>query len=176
MLTEANMMHGMDYNRQDVCGWLMSEKLNGCRAFWDGAIMWSRGGGVIVLPYAIRVGLPDVPLDGEIHAGRGGFEVARQGVQYGRWTPECQFSAFDAPAAAGDFRLRYGFIAHLLDPSGPVNFIKHLECQGILSAVELMRSIQADGGEGVVLRNPVNSYKPGRSADILKLKFWGLEC
>ena len=33
--------------KQDPTGWLMSEKLDGVRCYWDGMKLWSRGG----LPY-----------------------------------------------------------------------------------------------------------------------------
>jgi len=67
------MMHGMDYLGDDVSGWLMSEKLDGCRAYWDGGKMWSRGGKQILLPNEMLAALPaGVALDGEIHAGRDG--------------------------------------------------------------------------------------------------------
>lgn len=172
MINESNMMHGMDYNRQDVSGWLMSEKLNGCRAFWDGAVMWTRGGKVIAVPDYMRDLLPDFSLDGEIHAGRGGFEIARKAVQYGRFTPECQFSAFDAPDHPGIFCNRYKFLSNRLCAAGPVNFLQHYICHDFSGAVVFLRHVHCLGGEGVMLRNPANLYQPGRSNDLLKLKFW----
>jgi DNA ligase-1 len=171
MITERDMMHGRNYSGQDVSGWLMSEKLNGCRAYWDGSVMWTRGGKVIDIPAAMREALPvGIALDGEIHAGHGGFEVARQAVQYGRWVDGIEFSVFDAPSARL-FEQRHQFVVSLLPPKGIVNFVFHHFCADISDAINYMRTIQADGlGEGVVLRDPTDIYAPGRSFGILKLK------
>lgn len=177
MISEKNMMHGIDYLNEDVAGWLMSEKLDGCRAYWDGSVMWSRGGKVVAIPQAMRAALPDgVVLDGEIHAGRGGFEIARQAVQYNRWVDGIEFSAFDAPGAA-PFSIRYSDLAELLPYKGVVNYVPHAICAGYDDALSFMQKVQdCYGGEGVVLRHPDNVYRPGRTDQILKLKEGVSEC
>lgn len=172
MVSERQMMHGLDYLGEEVSGWLMSEKHDGCRAYWDGQQMWSRGGRVISIPEAMLAALPKgVSLDGEIHAGRGGFEVARQAVQYGRWAPECQFSVFDVPSLKDHpFHVRYQALSRELPSAGVVNYVHHAPCSGISEAVELMLSVQASGGEGVVLRDVEARYVCGRVESVLKLK------
>lgn len=172
MITEKQMMHGIDYLGENVSGWLMSEKLDGCRAYWDGSTMWSRGGNVIQLPLDMVAALPfGVALDGEIHAGRHGFEVARCFVQYGRNHDHIQFSAFDAPAVPGDFAARYAFLENNLPFEGIVNFIQHETCADIYDAVAFMEEVQGCyEGEGVVVRDPANLYQKGRTDQILKLK------
>jgi DNA ligase 1 len=172
MINEKQMMHGVDYLDEDVSGWLMSEKLDGCRAYWDGSMMWSRGGKVIAIPNDMRAVLPSgIALDGEIHAGRTGFEIARRAVQYGTWHNQIEFSAFDAPAVPGNFSVRYSFLENTLPFEGIVNFIKHEACTDIDDALSLMAEIQdCYEGEGVVLRDPENLYRKGRTAQILKLK------
>lgn len=153
MISEKEMMHGFDYNREDVAGWLMSEKLNGCRAYWDGTQMWSRGGRVIDIPGEMRSLLPAYALDGEIHAGRGGFETSRQAVQYGRWTPACEFSAFDAPDRNSIFSLRYDLLRFTLPLSGPVNFVPQVKIAGIDEAVSNLVKVQGLGGEAHATRS-----------------------
>jgi DNA ligase-1 len=172
VISERDMMHGHDYNRQDVSGWLMSEKLNGCRAYWDGSIMWSRGGKVIAIPDAWRTALPEFELDGEIYAGVGNFELARKAVQYGKFTTECQFMAFDMPAKNVDYAERYEALTRILPLNGPVCYVPHRTISGISQAVTALQDIQAAGGEGVMLRDPLNVYAAGRTAQILKLKYW----
>jgi DNA ligase-1 len=172
MISEKNMMHGVDYLGEDVSGWLMSEKYDGCRAYWDGETMWSRGGKVIAIPEAMRAALPSGgALDGEIHAGRGGFEVARQAVQYGRWTPECRFSVFDVPSLKDHpFYIRYEALERELPADGQVNYVRHLWCRDVGNAVNYMKSIQFGDGEGVVLRDPSALYVSDRVESVLKLK------
>lgn len=171
MINETNMMHGCDYIGEDVTGWLMSEKFNGCRAYWDGETMWTRGGNVIQIPDAMRAQLPSCHLDGEIFAGRDGFEKARLAVQHNRWVPGIEFCVFDAPNHPGSFADRYAFLEKLLPYDGVVHSAQHDICEGITDALAFMIDIQeCYGGEGVVLRDPANVYVAGRSTGVLKLK------
>lgn len=173
MMNENNMMHGVPYHDQDVSGWLMSEKMNGCRAFWDGERMWTRGGKVIAIPEAMAAALPaGIRLDGEINAGRGqaAFEKARQAVQYGRFTPEIVYSVFDAPDAGGIFIARYTWLQNILPESGPAHYLRHDVCRTLDDACARMLEIQGVGGEGLVLRHPGNLHRAGRTEEILKLK------
>ena len=96
------LMLAHKYERQYVGGWLMSEKLDGMRAFWDGGIsrgiqaasipysniekdnrlvnapiatgLWSRYGKVIHAPGWWLDKLPKIPLDGELWIGHGQWE------------------------------------------------------------------------------------------------------
>lgn len=171
MITEKNMMHGVDYLGEDVAGWLMSEKLDGCRAFWDGRTMWSRGGKVINIPDAMRQALPvDVALDGEIHAARDGFERARRAVQYGQWVDGIEFGAFDAPGVSGGFEARYKWLASNLPDQGVVNYIGHSFCISTDDALSFLDVVLRMSGEGIMLRDPLAVYRTGRTDRILKLK------
>ena len=70
-MNESQMTLGTDYTPDvNPVGWLVSEKLNGCRAYWDGSQFWTRGGNVIAAPDWFIDGLPAVHLDGEY--GRAG--------------------------------------------------------------------------------------------------------
>jgi DNA ligase 1 len=61
-------------------GWLVSIKLDGHRAYWNGTHFRSRGPGdnfgrIIEAPKWFTQGLPVEALDGELYAGIGWFEV-----------------------------------------------------------------------------------------------------
>ena len=45
--------------------YLVSEKLDGVRGYWNGSIMFSRSGRRINLPEWFTKGFPDYPVDGE---------------------------------------------------------------------------------------------------------------
>lgn len=96
------LAHVYQPTKHSIAGWLVSEKLDGMRAFWDGGIsrglpanqvpwantwkdarlkvaptstgLWSRYGHVIYAPDDFIDRLPSVPLDGELYAGRGQFQ------------------------------------------------------------------------------------------------------
>jgi DNA ligase-1 len=102
VVDDRSLMHGADWSGQDLAGWWISEKLHGCRAFWDGAAMWSRGGNEVRVPDAWRAALPAIELDGELWAGRDGFTAARIATQYGRFNQAVRFMVFDGNLP-GDF-------------------------------------------------------------------------
>lgn len=156
--------------QQDVNGWLMSEKLDGVRAVWDGVDLRTRTGKTINAPQWWLDRLPtDVCLDGELFAGRGGFQQVLS--SYSRKTPvdaewqDLQFVAFDipvfnVPAADRINRLR----------SINVQQVKHIICNGRNHALEHMDRIVGIGGEGVMLRQPDAEYIPSRTSALLKCK------
>jgi len=166
-MNESQMTLGSDYHAGiDPTGWLVSEKLNGCRAFWDGSQFWTRGGNVIAAPDWFTDGLPTVPLDGEIWAGRGRFEEARLAVQFGHWTRRCRFVAFDAPKARGTWQRRMATAGRLWRYT-----VAFEVCQGHGWLMERLRTVQSVGGEGLVIRNPkVSRYETGVTANLLKVK------
>ena len=99
----------LEPGQHDVAGWLVSEKLDGTRCFWDGGLsrglptesvpwasvtdpktgerkakikpiatgLWSRYGNPIMAPDWWLNRLPACPLDGELWAGRGKFQLCR---------------------------------------------------------------------------------------------------
>jgi DNA ligase-1 len=143
-VNDSDLQHGCDWDRiKDLTGWLLTEKLDGCRAFWDGTRFWTRGSNVIDAPIAMSAGLT-VPTDGEIWAGRGGFKRASVAVRHGvKW-------------AGVEFV--------------PFNSLPVTVCESNAHALDLMRQIQAAGGEGLVARKPGLVWRPGRTVDMLKIK------
>lgn len=179
-MDEKQMTLGQDYEGQNVVGWFASEKLNGCRAYWDGRKLWSRGGNIIKAPEWFTEQLPKrFPLDGEIYCGRGRLEEARQAVQNGRFTNQCTYNVFDAPGIVGDWAarmahadVRIGGKAHPEDPE--LKRADTVHSWKVESHAELARElhrIQEHGGEGIMLRNPSTLfYEEGRTSNLLKLK------
>jgi len=160
------MMHGSDYAGQDVSGWLVSEKYNGCRAYWDGVRLWSRGGHVINAPAWFTAGLPAWHLDCELWAGYGNLNGARLACQYGRFTPACRLMVFDCPQATGDWAARIRS-APVTSYAGPVAFSV---CKGRLDLARRLQAVLGRRGEGLVLRKPGCAYTIGRVQTMLKVK------
>ena len=67
------LAHAWD-NDQDLTGWLLSEKLDGVRAYWDGTRFLSRQGNPFHSPPWFTAELPNIPLDGELWLGRKKFQ------------------------------------------------------------------------------------------------------
>lgn len=168
-MNETDMMHGRDWNAQNLAGWLLSEKLDGCRAFWDGAQMWTRSGNLIALPDSFRAQLPAVPLDGEIWAGRGRFAAASDAVRFGQFDDSIRFMVFDA-LAQGNYSSRLESARAALAGCAVAAVVEILTALDTRSALKLMLDFQRAGAEGLVARSPGNLYRAGRTSEILKLK------
>jgi DNA ligase-1 len=54
--------------------WLMSEKLDGVRGYWDGRQLFSKNGVPFQAPPAFTRNFPDFAVEGEIWGGRQTFE------------------------------------------------------------------------------------------------------
>ena len=169
--------------RQNV-PYLVSEKYDGIRAAWDGKRhFWTRGGLKVRAPPAFSAALPPVPLDGELWAGRGRFDVAAslyQSPSDAGWLGRLQYRVFDMPGARGPFVETYRQLRALLpaacssgSSSGnfrpPVCLAPQREAarMNVQSAFE---DLVAAGAEGLMLRRADRPYRAGRSTDILKLK------
>jgi DNA ligase-1 len=63
-----------DPEKNDPTGWLMSEKLDGVRCYWNGSAMYTRNGNLFYPPDWFKQELPnDMALDGELWTKRGDF-------------------------------------------------------------------------------------------------------
>jgi DNA ligase-1 len=170
-MNEAGMMHGEDWNGEDLTGWLATEKMNGCRAYWDGSVLWSRGGIAAKLPAAWLADLPAVPLDCELYDGTDGLYRCGAALKYGKFTPTMQLIVFDAPAAPGGWVERMQFARAAVARSAVAVVPAVTVCAGNGHALDLMRQVQAQGGEGLMMRTAGLAYRPGRTRDMLKVKY-----
>ncbi|TLS67227.1 DNA ligase [Mariprofundus erugo] len=167
---------------QDVSGWLMSEKLDGVRARWDGQHLISRGGHRYHAPAWFTKDFPPFAVDGELWSKRGDFEqilsiVLRQHPHDG-WK-QLALHVFEVPDQAGGLperlqRLTNHLTAH---PSPYLKIIRQLPCKDNRHLQRFMQQLVARGAEGVVVRNPLAPYQTGRSNGALKVKpYFDQEC
>ncbi|MFP4349266.1 MAG: DNA ligase [Desulfococcaceae bacterium] len=159
----------------DVSNWLMSEKLDGVRGYWDGDRLLSKNGAPFDPPRAFIRNFPDFELEGEIWGGRNTFEktigvIKTQGPHEG-WL-ELKFAIFDVPTAPGGFEDRLSKAADWFaeHPSEFAFVIEHRPIESQTHLSEELKRIEALEGEGIILRRKESLYSPGRSADILKVK------
>ncbi len=171
-LTLANRYHpGIDLG-----AYWVSEKLDGVRAYWDGKQLLSRGGHPIHAPPWFTHGWPVEPADGELWAGRGGFQQAVSTVR--QQTPddaawrEIRFMVFDLPAQPGVFTQRIAAY-RLWVVQRQQNWVQPVEQTRAPSHAALMRRLQETdraGGEGLMLHRGDALYRAERSDNLLKLK------
>ena len=99
-----------DPEKHDPSEWLMSEKLDGIRCYWDGACMYTRVGNIINAPKEWKEQLPKIALDGELWSSRDEFQsivsiVKRKTPDSDNWK-KIKFMVFDGPLLKGTFKER----------------------------------------------------------------------
>ena len=158
----------------DPAGWLMSEKLDGVRAYWDGKQFISRQGNLYHAPDWFSAGLPTVPLDGELWLGRKAFQrtvsIVRRQDQSDHWK-QIRFLVFDAPGLEKGFEDRLAFVKECL--AGKPEYAQaheHLPCRGVDHLRQELARLESLGAEGLMLRRPGSRYESGRSSTLLKVK------
>lgn len=159
----------------DPTGWWISEKYDGVRGYWDGTRMLSRGGEVIALPRAFREELPPFAVDGELWAGRGRFAATLSTVRDSRPGPgweQIRYLIFDAPYQPGPFEARIRVIEQWLMQGSParVGIATQTRCTGRSHLEQLLDAIEAQAGEGLMLRAAASPYQSGRSDYLRKYK------
>lgn len=168
------LAHAWD-NVLDLQGWWMSEKLDGVRAYWDGARLLSRLGNELFAPRWFLEKLPDTPLDGELWGGRKQFQrtvsVVRRQDRGEAWR-EIRYVVFDVPATCAPFEQRKSELAALLATldAAHVEAHEHTCCLGSEHLRQELARVEALGGEGLMMRRPASFYESGRSRTLLKVK------
>jgi DNA ligase-1 len=160
---------------QCVNGWLMSEKLDGVRGLWDGSRFLSRQGNVYHAPAWFTAGLPAMLLDGELWLGRGAFQrtvsIVRRHDGSEQWR-EIRFLVFDAPTLDEPFEERLKQIGDVLAraKSRYACLLPQEHCRNERHLYKQLDAVIAQGGEGLMLREPGSRYIAGRSSTLLKVK------
>lgn len=175
MITERDMMRGVDWEFQDVTGWFASEKLWDVRLGWDGAEFWTRGGVRVDAPDWFKAGLPACEIDGGlVIPGETNDRAAADAVNYGRFPANARFAIYDAPQFEGNHQHRLLQIqARLLATTKPphVFVVENSRLESLKQMAERVREILQRGGEGLMLQHPKAPYLRQRTAKLLKLKW-----
>ncbi|TDR28990.1 DNA ligase [Hydromonas duriensis] len=160
----------------NVADYLISEKYDGVRAFWDGEVLRFRGGGAIAAPAWFTQALPKVALDGELWLGRGQFEATAAIVR--RTTPNdadwkrVRYMIFELPNATGTFAERVQKIERVVATSANPQLVavQQFKLANRNSLQNKLNEIVQAGGEGVMLHLASAPYTTGRSDVLYKLK------
>ena len=160
----------------DPAGYLVSEKHDGVRAWWDGQTLRFRSGLPIAAPSWFMAQLPALPLDGELWFGRGRFEsliaaVRRQQPTDEEWR-QLRYMLFELPGASGTFADRAERIRQLVRQQRGQSLVAvdQATLPDRAALQQRLRSVVGGGGEGLVLHRADALYLSGRSPVLLKLK------
>lgn len=194
----------MDYHKakpNNLQEYVMSEKLDGVRALWNGKQLITRNGRVINAPACFTKDFPPFMLDGELWIGRGEFEKILALVQKDCTHCPCHspstdkhqslwdkvgYYVFDVPACGLEssqkapkpctlFERLSVLESYLSSKAGKATRITPIKHQPITSEKELfahLRDLSKQGAEGLVLRKINAPYEQTRSTNALKLKLY----
>ena len=172
------LLAASEQGRADVSHYLVSEKLDGVRAFWDGDVLRTRNGIVINAPAWFVAGFPKRPLDGELWIGRGQFErlsatVRRQVPDDAEWR-NVRYMIFELPQDPGTFRERVDAMRHVVNEANVswLQLVEQNEVRDRRALEQRLSAVVKAGGEGLMLHRADAGYVTGRSDVLLKMKPW----
>jgi DNA ligase-1 len=164
----------------DPTGYLVSEKLDGVRALWDGRRLRFRSGLPVVAPSWFTARLPAVPLDGELWLGRGRFEelsgIVRRAAAIDAAWRAVRYEAFDLPggtgAGAGPFAERAERLAGIVRSAGfdALHAVPQRQLGDGAALRIWYEEVLRGGGEGLILHRADALWQGGRGDAVLKLK------
>ncbi len=159
------------YHDDNITGWMMSEKLDGIRGYWDGKHLRTKHNHIIHAPKWFTKHFPPFALDGEIWSKRGDFEriqsIVLDDIPSDDWKV-LTYNVFEVPNAKGDFKTRLAKVEPYHDKY--LKIIKQIVCKDKNHLEAFLKEVEAKGGEGIIVKNPKLDYFTGRSAEILKVK------
>jgi DNA ligase 1 len=160
----------------DPSGYLVSEKLDGVRAYWDGKTLRFRSGNIVSAPTWFIEKLPRQALDGELWLGRGRFEelsgiVRTEQPNDDAWR-ETRYMIFELPDAAGTFAQRYQKIREIVRQTDwpQLQAVEHFSIGDRAVLKSKLRQVVRERGEGLMLHRADALYVTGRNDALLKLK------
>ena len=160
----------------DPAGYLVSEKLDGVRALWDGKALRFRSGRLIAVPAWFSAKLPTTPLDGELWIARGQFDALSGTVRKikpvdAEWQ-KVNYMVFELPAGSGDFKDRALALDSIVNTAAWPQ-LQAIEQTAIANRATLQAKLDdvvQGGGEGLMLHLANAPVATGRSDALLKLK------
>jgi len=176
--SKPNLLLLKTYKNQNTTNWVMSEKLDGIRAYWDGKQLLTRNGKKIYAPQWFTKDYPKFEIDGELWTKRDDFEnissIVRDKIPGKEWSQIKHF-IFEVPNARG------GLFERLLKvkpyENKNIKILPQIIIKDIQHQKSYLKEIELKKGEGIVVRNPNALYINKRTSEALKVKnFKDTEC
>lgn len=159
--------------------YLVSEKFDGVRAYWDGERLLTRSGNEFPAPRFFLLQLPPFALDGELWFGYGEFARANALVHrlpnhslYEAEWREVRYLVFDTPSFNAPFNMRYQqLVERFSNTTGQLQVVKQWSVDSEAQLFEQLKKVVDQGGEGLMLQKRNALYRVGRTMNVLKLKW-----
>lgn len=164
-------------------GYVMSEKLDGVRALWDGVALKSRSNKKFSVPKCFTQNFPSFALDGELFINRGKFEellsvVNSVNADCKAWQ-NVKYFVFDVPNATGTLTQRLEVLESYLNAlkkaqkeTYPLFIIAQTPIKNKDELDKALQRVVKLGGEGLVVRKNSAPYENFRTKNAMKLKIY----
>ncbi len=160
----------------DLTQYLVSEKLDGVRALWDGQQLRFRSGRLIHAPAWFTAQFPKHAMDGELWMGRHQFEHLSAAVRKlepldVEWK-NISYQLYELPGGAGSFQDRIHALQASVAQTGVawLQVLPQLAINDKPALTKRLGEIVSQGGEGLMLHRSDALWQTGRSDVLLKLK------
>ena len=163
-------------DKYNVADYLVSEKLDGVRALWDGQHLRFRSGRLIHAPAWFTAPLPAHALDGELWMGRQSFDrlsaAVRREVPLDAEWKAITYQVYELPGGEGSFSARVAALqASAAQAALPwLQVVPQLRVEDHAALKRKLDQIVRAGGEGLMLHRADAVWQTGRSDVLLKLK------
>ena len=164
-----------DKQKHEIKGWIMSEKLDGIRAYWDGKDLYTKNVNKIYAPIWFTKDFPSFELDGELWTQRDDFEniqsIVLDKIPSEKWK-EITYNIFEVPNSKGNFEERVSIIENYLkeSPNKLIKIIPQIKCKNQEHLEKYLQELINKKAEGIIIKNPNIDYFSGRSDEVLKVK------
>jgi len=170
------------YQDQDISAWVMSEKLDGIRAYWNGKELLTRNGKKIYAPKWFTKNYPPFEIDGELWTKREDFNNISSTVRDKIYTKEnekkwkqIKHYIFEVPNAEGNLWQRLQKVKAY--ENDIIKLIPQISIRNKEHLIAYHKSLELLGAEGIVVRDPNTLYINKRTSKALKVKtFKDAEC
>lgn len=162
--------------------------------------LWSRDGKVIHAPKWWLQHLPKIPVDGELWLDRKSFQrtmsIVRKDQPIVKEWQYIKFMAFDAPVKMNAglikfrnneimipdiqlhpdrdepflFKFAHAYLKNKTEQNDIYKVVDQIKIRSVAQIQELLDEVVANGGEGLMLRDPFSTWEQSRSGKILKVK------
>lgn len=156
--------------------YMVSEKLDGVRALWDGTALHFRSGRTVNAPSWFLARLPKTPLDGELWMGRGQFDALSGAVRKvqavdAEWQ-QIKYMVFEVPQGGESFASRAILLEIVVKGAAwpQLQAVEQFKLPSNAALQARLKSVVAAGGEGLMLHLADAPYVTGRNDVLLKLK------
>ena len=178
----------------DPKGWYISEKFDGYRACFDPEKkqFFSRQNKQFNAPQWFLDAMPPKMIDGELWIGRNMFQemgVVRKKVPLDEDWLNVTFQVYDMPEEEGTFKERIKVLKKIVsimkfkwdkkkssfeypfnNLECPVVFASQVKVKSLDHLDKIYKEIIKEGGEGIMLKDPLSPYEGKRSNHLLKYK------